>query len=287
MRYLFTLMSLLWINTLAQTQEKALLWKVQHPENGQQAYVFGTIHLIPSEKFFLPESFQQAFQESQKLFTEIDLDDMNNVGKLFGIMDDLFMSDDLSIGDLLSEQDYALLKDHFDKLGLPLSLFSRMKPLMLSALTGSGGNPFALKDGSFKSYEFELGDFAKQVKKPTEGLESLEFQLSIFDSIPYPVQAQMLMESIKAPEEKMDELYKIYLDQDIEKMVMAAESDDPKLSPYLEMLIYKRNQNWVPIIEKEMGKGISFFAVGAGHLGGPKGLIQLLKNKGLVVTALH
>lgn len=287
MRYLFAFFGFLCLKMPVFGQEKSLLWKVQDPSGTQTAYIFGTIHMIPSDKFFYPKEFGDAFLQSHKLFTEIDLDDLHNMGKLFGIMDDLFMENDVSIQDLLTAKEYQQLKTYFDEMGMPLALFDRMKPLMLSALTGTDGNPFALKDGSFKSYEMELGELAKSQDKTMEGLESMEFQLSIFDSIPYPVQAKMLMESLQAPVEKMDALYQSYLDQDIEKMVQSAESEDPNLQPYLEMLIYKRNQNWVPTIEKEMQKGIGFFAVGAGHLGGARGLLQLLRNKGYRLTPMH
>ncbi|MBK9108943.1 MAG: TraB/GumN family protein [Saprospiraceae bacterium] len=287
MRHIATLLSILFLQPILSGQEQGLLWKVEHPQTAKKAYVFGTIHLIPAKHFFLPSGLDSAFEQSSKIFMEIDMDDMENLGKIFGIMDKLFMEDGLSLEDLVNEQDYKLIETHFDNLGMPLSLLKRMKPLLLSALSGTEGNPMALKDGSFKSYEFELAEMSKQKNKSLEGLETLDFQISLFDSIPYTVQAKMLMESIQAPSDKMDELYNIYRAQDIGKMVHGIESEDPNLKPYLEMLIFKRNQSWVPIIEAEMQKGISLFAVGAGHLGGSKGLLQLLKHKGYMLTRVN
>lgn len=287
MRHLVTLFTFLFIQATTSGQDRGLLWRIENPETQQKAFVFGTIHLIPAKHFFLPKGLDSAFEQSSKIFMEIDMDDMENFGKIFGIMDKLFMENGLSLADLVNENEYKLIESHFENIGMPLSMLKRMKPLLLSALTGTEGNPLALKDGSFKSYEFELAEMAKHNNKSLEGLETLDFQISLFDSIPYPVQAKMLMESIQAPPDKMEELYKIYLAQDIGKMVHSVESEDPNLKPYLEMLIFKRNQSWVPVVAREMETGTSLFAVGAGHLGGPRGLLNLLRQKGFTVTRIN
>ncbi|MBK8956312.1 MAG: TraB/GumN family protein [Saprospiraceae bacterium] len=287
MRHLLTAIGVLFLSPILFAQDQGLLWKVEEPGTSKKAYVFGTIHMIPAKHFFMPHGFDEVFEEANRIFMEIDMDEMENFGKLFGIMDKLFMDDGKSLSDLLDEKEYQLIESHFENIGMPLALLKRMKPLLLSALAGTEGNPLALKDGSFKSYELELAAMSRQKEKSLEGLETLDFQISIFDSIPYEVQARMLVESIQAPKEKMEDLYKVYLSQDIQKMVQSVESEDPALKPYLEMLLFKRNQSWVPVIEQEMKSGISLFAVGAGHLGGPKGLLQLLREKGYQLTRIN
>ena len=55
------------------------------------------------------------------------------------------------------------------------------------------------------------------------------------------------------------------------------------MAPYEELLLVRRNENWIPVMERIMREGSAFFAVGAGHLGGPKGVVNLLRQAGYTV----
>ena len=79
----------------------------------------------------------------------------------------------------------------------------------------------------------------------------------------------------------------MYKSQDIEAMSrMLGSSDETDLAKYESMLITTRNSNWIPIMKKMMQEKVTFFAVGAGHLGGEKGVVNLLRKAGYKVTAL-
>jgi uncharacterized protein YbaP (TraB family) len=269
-----------------QNLDHALLWKIDGKGLSKSSYLFGTIHMIPSEDYFLPKGLEDAMNHVQKIFFEIDMAQMNNPGILFGMMDQLLMKNDTSLTDLLTTEEYGKLKNYFDNAGLPLAMFERIKPMFLSAMAGSEGNPFALQDGSSKSYEIELADMAKKKNIPTDGLETMAFQVSIFDSIPYAVQAKMLLESVTAEsqsENQMKSMYKSYKEQDLNALNQTISKEDQQFLPYLEMMLYNRNKNWIPIMKTAMTDKPCFFAVGAGHLGGEKGVIQLLRNEGYEV----
>lgn len=84
----------------------------------------------------------------------------------------------------------------------------------------------------------------------------------------------------------MNEMTKVYKEQDIEKLYTLSASEESSTSAYMDLLLYKRNRNWVgqfPAITKDNS---TLFAVGAGHLGGEKGVLQLLKNEGYAVRPL-
>jgi uncharacterized protein YbaP (TraB family) len=130
---------------------------------------------------------------------------------------------------------------------------------------------------------------AKKQKKPIAGLETMEFQMGLFDSIPYDVQAQMLVESIKvgvAESNDLDELTKIYKAQDLEAMQVIMSSDAEGIGQYEELLLTRRNENWIPKMKGQMKEKSVFFAVGAGHLGGKKGVIHLLEQEGYTLTPI-
>lgn len=292
MRLLFKFLGLIFTSQLLLAQatdpqlEQALLWKIEGNGIKNPSYLFGTIHLIPKEDYFLPKGLEPAFNQVQKVFFEIDLDQMNDPTSMMGVFDKIFMTNDTSLTDLVTKDEYEKLNAYFEKIGFPLSMFERMKPMFLSALAGVDGNPAALKDGSYKSYEMELSELAKTKNLETDGLESIEFQLSIFDSIPYGIQAKMLLESIATTEQnedQMKQMYHNYKMQNLNALNQTLSKEDQTLQPYLEMMLYNRNKNWIPKIKSEVDKGACFFAVGAGHLGGARGVINLLRKEGFTL----
>ncbi len=146
------------------------------------------------------------------------------------------------------------------------------------------------QDESITSYEMELMAIAKKSGKTIGGLETAAFQMSMFDSIPYRVQAKMLVESIRNvrnedEEGAFDQMIETYKQQDIEAMQQLIQSDG-ELMAYENLLLFNRNRNWVPLMNSMMRKEPCFFAVGAGHLGGLNGILQLLRQEGFIVKAL-
>lgn len=284
---------------VAQTQvkdtselEHALLWKVSGNDLDQVSYVFGTIHLIKSESFFYPKGTLKAFEEVNEVFFEIDMNEMSDMSKMMGLMDKLYMPDGQSLNTLLSDEDYQLVTAHFKKMGLPIFMFERMKPMFLTVFASEdmdfGGmmSPGS-NNAQVKSYEFEFLELAKTMNKNVSGLETIEFQMSIFDRIPYKDQAQMLVESIKSSDDEnnqMEEITRIYISQDIDAMVNMMDDESMGVGEYEDILLKERNENWIPIMETQMKQESTFFAVGAGHLGGKNGVINLLKAAGYTLT---
>ena len=131
---------------------------------------------------------------------------------------------------------------------------------------------------------------AQQMEKEMAGLETVEYQISIFDSIPLDEQAQMLVESMRAESEGSDqfkEMVQMYLNEDIEAMQDMFKGEEEGIAEYEDVLLVNRNRNWIPIMRGMMKEKPTFFAVGAGHLGGKNGVIRLLQNEGYTLTPLH
>jgi len=270
---------------------KSLLWEISGNDLEEPSYLFGTIHMIDKEDYIFNDVMQEAFDKSEQVTFEIKLDDMmNNMGAQMSMMMKAFMSDGQTLRDLLSEEDYQLVQEHFEKIGLPLMFLERIKPMFLSALAGGDADPTAIQSGEMVSYELELMREAQAVEKEILGLETAEFQMSMFDSIPYDAQAQMLVESIKSSKEGNDEferMVEMYKDQDIEGMQTMMDEDPEGIGKYEELLLVKRNQNWIPIMAEQMSDKVTFFAVGAGHLGGEFGVIKLLEEEGYTVKPIR
>ncbi len=271
--------------------EKALLWEIKGKQLKQPSYLFGTIHLISKRDFVLFEEVKTALAQSERVVFEIDMEKMSDAATLMPLMMKMYMRKDTTLRDLLSQEDYAFVKAHFDKLGLPLSFMERIKPMFLSMLASE--DFMAMKEGpdsmQMMSYEMEIMDLAKQQEKDIDGLETAEYQMSIFDSIPYQAQAQMLVESIRmgsgGEDSQFAEMVQMYKSQDIQAMQKMMEGD-AGVGEYEDVLLVGRNKNWIPVMSRLMAKGPSLFAVGAGHLGGPQGVVALLRQAGFEVTAV-
>ncbi len=268
----------------------SLLWKVEG-DGIKTSHVFGTIHMINEDDYFFTKAMQGAFVNSEGLALEFNLEDAMDIGSQMGMLSKAFMRNDTTLKDLLSDEEYQAVQDHFTKIGIPFFLFERVKPMFLTIFASedmfsSMGNGME----GIKSYELELVDMAKASQMPIEGLETMVYQLSIFDSIPYRAQADMLMASLVEDDPKtsstMDTLIYYYKEQDLDKLDALINADGTTAT-YRDILLDNRNRNWIPVIQSLMTKQSMFIAVGAGHLAGEMGVLQLLRNEGLKVTPVH
>ncbi len=270
--------------------ENSLLWKITGKELTEPSYLFGTIHMINKKDFFFTPVMERSFSDSRRVVFEIDMEDMTDMAAMMPVMMKAFMADGATLSDLLSDEDYEIVSAHFEKMGLPMVFMERIKPMFLSALTSEDALSFTKDTSSIMSYEMELTRMAKMEEKPIDGLETAEFQMSMFDSIPYDVQARMLVDGIKnndEPDSQLDQLVELYKAQDLYGLQALMAEDPEGLGKYNELLLERRNRNWIPIMEKMMTEGPTFFAVGAGHLGGEAGVIALLREEGYTLTPVR
>lgn len=290
---LLTLFLLIGCNSSKKIVEKstaptdnALLWKIEGGELEKPSYLFGTIHIIPESDFFWPKGTLSAIEATENMIFEIDMNEMQDPMKQMELMSKALMKDNKTLSDLLSDEDYKIVEDHFKTIGLPLGLFEKMKPAFLTIFTSPEMSPDAIQSGSMKSYEFELAEIAKNSNMTTGGLETIDYQMQIFDKIPYETQAQDLVQTIKTLEsgtDEMDMMIDMYTNQNIQGLDSLF-SDQEALMGGADMLLYDRNANWIPLIISIGKETPSFFAVGAGHLVGEKGVISLLRKQGLTIT---
>ena len=121
------------------------------------------------------------------------------------------------------------------------------------------------------------------------GLESIQFQASLFDSIPYDRQAKDLIkyiDSMETYQKNTLEMVDVYRKQDLQKLDSLMLKSDPGMEEFMDLLLYSRNRKWVQQMPNFMMEGSLLFAVGAGHLPGEQGVINLLRKKGFKVTPM-
>jgi len=220
------------------------------------------------------------------------MDDMMDMGTQMSLMMKAFMNDGTTLKELLAEEKYTEVQKHFEKMGMSgfiWNMMERIKPMFLSvfgSMDMSGGG----LDSEMMSYEMEFMQMAKEQEKTMGGLETAEYQMSMFDSIPYKVQAQMLYESVQIEDSASDQLdimVELYKKQDLKGMMKLFAADEQGIGKYEDLLLVGRNKNWIPVMEKMMKEQATFFAVGAGHLGGDNGVVNLLRSEGYILTPLN
>jgi uncharacterized protein YbaP (TraB family) len=287
---LFTLTGLISCESKSQfataKDNKSLLWEVTGNNLEKPSYIYGTMHLLCASDAALSSNLKKIIENADQIYFEIDMDDL---GELLSGFKEGIMKDDTTLRDLYSNDDYQRIKQFFDAkgMGLQLQLFNKMQPMLVSALVYQTMLPCKDADG----IELSIMQLAHQYKKEIKGLETAAFQASVLNKIPYTIQAKELLNDIDnadSTESETDEMIKLYKEQDVDKLLEYTLQSEGGTTPEVQnVMISERNRNWVkqfPVITKSKQLLI---AVGAGHLGGKEGFLNLLKEKGYEIRAIE
>jgi uncharacterized protein YbaP (TraB family) len=264
----------------SQIEKKSLLWEVKNKEGKTCSYLFGTIHAIEERKFYFPKKLEKIASKCDAICLEI-----SDLTANAPSMDKLMMTDK-SLGEIFTKsqldsvyqwaEKYLLMKPkQFDE------NFGQVKPFLLLQ--------FILKSSlpeSTKSYELVFEEQAKKNKQKVLGLETVDFQLNLFDKMPISEQVKMVMETLKEEEnakKKFEEMQQIYLEQNLDQLFRLTKEESTLLN---RSFLEDRNIDWIPKIENISKDKVVFIAVGAAHLAGSEGVIELLMKKGFQVLPI-
>lgn len=269
--------------SLIAQETQSLLWKVTSPDSDNASYLFGTIHLLPEEKFLFTEKMKQAFDATETLALEMDID--IPMGEQLKMAQQMMMPDGKSWAEYMTPEEFAALRScYVDSLGIKANKFDKqyvkIRPLFLSGLV------LSTLLGKVKAYEQELSAMAKKSKKPILGLETLDQQMAFMASVKVEEQITQVKEAGASLLREYSRMLDAYLLQDLTALEsVARESGD--LEGMEEELLTKRNEAWIPLIKEQAAKSPTFFAVGALHLVGEKGVIAKLRDAGFIVEAVN
>jgi uncharacterized protein len=260
-----------------------LLWEISGKGLKKPSFLFGTFHLMCKKDIQFSEQLKKALKASDELYLEIDMDDP---AILLGGMMLMNMKDNKKLKDLYTVAEFNKLETYFkDSLSMPLLLMQRMKPLFLESLL----YPKMMPCKQVSGVEEELMKLARIDRKEIRGLETMEFQSSVFDSIPYEEQARDLIktiDSIGAYQAYFKTMINVYKNQQLDKMEELFSKSEFGMEDNKDILLDSRNKNWVKQLNVIMKAGAVFVAVGAGHLPGTMGVITLLKKEGYILRPI-
>ena len=262
--------------------DNSLLWEISG-KGIRPSYLFGTFHLMCREDITLSINLKDIIKNADVVYFEVDIDDM---AATIAAMSFIKMKNDTTLTDLFTPNQFKKIESYFkDSLGMPLSFLKSMKPMLLQALL----YPKMMACENMSGMELALSQVASENKKDVLGLETFAFQASIFDSIPYRVQAAELLKTIDSmPEMRimLDSMLTIYKSQNLSALDIIS-SEEFNNGNAREILLDNRNRNWVKQLQVLMNKKRLFVAVGAGHLGGKNGVIALLRKQGYIVKPIE
>jgi len=265
------------------TDNNTLLWQVSGKDLKNPSYIFGTFHLLCKDDIKFSEQLKSSLKFSDEVYMEMDMDDPSTM--LSGLLY-MNMKGGKKLKDLYTADEYKKVESYFsDSLGIPMMMLQSIKPYFLVAML----YPKMMSCQTASGVEEELMTIAKENKKEIKGLETMQFQASVFDSIPYEWQAKELLKNIDSfsfYKNEFDTMLLAYKNQQLSAMENSLGKSEFGSDKYEDILLTRRNINWVDQLKSIMKKESVFVAVGAGHLVGEKGLLNLLRKEGYTITPL-
>ena len=283
--------------TIALAAQAQLLWKVSGNNLGRPSYIIGTYHFAPASMIDEIPGMQQAFEGCDIVLGEIDKEELTSTKAQMGMAQAMIAPLDSTLDKLFTPEDYAIVEKVFDKyfgnMGVKLSQMKNLKP---SAISVQMQAMQAVK--YFPSFDpNDLIDMAVQTRanemgKPSGGLETIEEQTKLLFNAPLTEQAEDLLDACKKDDLFMVQssaLVEAYMAQDLAKVeeVMTNPEIGGDDAEAMDALIYERNRNWVEKLVKIMPERAALVCVGAGHLPGEQGLLQLLRDRGYTVEPMQ
>jgi uncharacterized protein YbaP (TraB family) len=263
--------------------DKSLLWRISSKKLTKPSYLFGTIHLICRADYLWTEKMKESLAKSDKVCFEMDLDDPSVMMQVAAGMID---NSGKTLADYFTPEQYKLIKNYVkDSLGMDIAMIEKMKPVMLETLISTSG---ASDCADAISYEDSIMKTALNDKKEVLGLETPEEQLDVMASIPTDTVIKSLLDDIQNHNNNDTEYLQIisaYKKQDL-PAIYALLMNTKGMATDMGMFLDERNKKWIPRIDDKMQHSSVFFAVGAGHLWGDNGVINLLRKKGYSVTPM-
>jgi uncharacterized protein YbaP (TraB family) len=279
----FLLLQVSAIEIIAQKRKSgnhSLLYKVES-KGSTPFYLFGTIHLICADQFKVSESLELVLEQAETLYLELDMNAVNPLAVFSKAVSSTALDEFLPAPTVDSLKKFIATQS---SLNLPWMVVKKLQPVFIQQLFMQN-----LLDCKTEAIDLYLNKRFVDMKKPVKGLETFEFQLDMMMGIEYKDQVEGLLQYMRQPDqtkEQFGKLVETYLRGNAEELY-ALINEDKSFVDMEDKFLSERNENWVKIMKENKGKQKYLYAFGAGHLGGKKGVIALLKKEGFKVTPIE
>jgi len=261
----------------------ACVWKVTRPD-GKIIYFGGSVHSLPRSDYPIPPAYQRAFDASSRIAFEVDAKALHESSNSL-VQNGKYRRGD-SLKNHVDARTYAYFRRLFGLMNVAEESFSQYRPwfivLVLQSASSSGSSP---KEGVD---EYFMKRAAKR-SMPVVGLESVQEHARVYSGLT-DRESEILLLSTFVPSETHrgnDDLLKAWNRGDAETLARMMEQESQEFPAFNERLLGARNRAWIPRIDGFLASGhIYFVVVGAGHFGGSRGLLALMRAKGYQIEQL-
>jgi uncharacterized protein YbaP (TraB family) len=267
--------------------QNSLLWKIESPQ-GSTSYLFGTYHLLGSTYLENNPKLDSLWKQCRTTVVETEIDSSQLLQIAL-----MSMMPNTTLKELVDSTAYADIKLLLKELNIPLQAANRMKPIALSAAysvqIAQENTPTNRAFGGTPIDVFLASEAKKQAQEVIT-LETMQEQLNmLYNAQSLEDQAENLVLLYRQKEEAaagIQEILEAYFTQDLEAMYNISQEQE-ELAGDMALLLDERNQRWVISLKPILTKGDAFIAVGALHLAGEYGLINLLRREGYVLEPVN
>lgn len=287
-RYLWIL-CLLWQVSAANADgngSRGVFWEVSSASN--TVYLLGSIHFAKPELYPLSEQVEKAFEQAEVLALEVSTADMQAAGFQQQLLEQGFYPPGSNLLDDISEDTYKLLRESLRAYGLPAEEFLRMKPGILAMTLAS-----VQMQAMGYSPDFGIDRYFEQRAlggKRIVSLESAQEQLAMLIELPNPdgfLRYSLL--DLQQAEQVVEPMMQAWQRGDVaalQAIVLESFAEDDQFDAVLDKLFYERNARMADGVAKFLqGSAPHFVVVGAGHLLGDRGVIEMLRARGFIIRA--
>lgn len=285
------------VMAVALACQAQLLWKVSGNGLGRPSYIFGTHHMAPASMIDQIAGMNAAIDGCDIVVGEIEKDSLMSQESQMKMAGFMIAPVDSTLDKLYTPDEYAEVEKVFNKyfgaMGVKLAQMKSLKPNAISTqLQAMQAIKYFPNFDANNLIDMAVQERANEAGRPSLGLETLQEQIDLLFNAPMTEQAKSLLEACRQDEffqVQSSALAEAYMHQDLDKLmqVMTDATMGGDSEEAMEALIYSRNRNWAEKLEKMMPERACLVCVGAGHLPGAKGLLQLLRDKGYTIEPMR
>ena len=260
-------------------KKNSLLWKVSHKKFPGDSYVFGTMHVSDERAFTFEDLVKEKIVECDAFTLEFNLEtaDLNLTSEAMNL------PEGVTLETLIPPKKFEKINKRFTRsTGYDLRMFNKSLPMQITNMMAE----VILSNDRLKSLDETLFLFAKEKNKILLGIETFEEQLEIMSKIPIENQVKNLLKSFKSAKQFRKQVLKLaalYEKADIQQLYKSTKKSS---GSERKLLLYDRNKIMADRIANMMGEQTIVCAIGAAHLAGKKGVLRLLKQKGLKIKPM-
>lgn len=263
------------------------LWRLSDEDS--EIYIFGTVHILRPDVEWRSPTVMAAFESADTVWFEAPVNDPDEQANMMPLLQRYGLNPpERPLSSQISDEANADLAEITPLLGSSPAAMEPLRPWLAAVQITVG---YAIVEGfdPTSGVEAQLWPEAVAAGKDLQYFETVEEQLQFFANLDREVEVEMLEQTLAQIEDApnaLDELVTAWAtgDQDTIDRLMNGVFRDESPEVY-DVLIEQRNEHWAGVVDEMMdGSGTVFIAVGAGHLPGEGGLIDLLEERGFTVT---